>query len=93
VQRLNEFVFEEPQAFYWALGKWFKRAARTVGLQDCSLHDLRRTCNTLMKAAGVSQEVAMQILGHSTTLVNLRYYTGVLTDLQRVAIGSLPSIG
>ena len=93
VQRTNEFVFENPSAFYHSAAKWFKKLVKSAGLSYCTLHDLRKTCNTMMKNAGVSAEVAMQILGHSTFKVNQKYYTGVLTDQQKHAINSIPSVG
>jgi len=66
---------------------------RPVGLEHCMLGDLRKTCNAVMKENGVSIEAAMQVLGHSTAQVNLKYYTGILTKRQKAAVNSLPSIG
>lgn len=91
--KVNEFVFSEPIMFYWTFDKWFKKLVSSVGLSSFSLHDLRKTCNTLMKNAGISPEAAMQILGHTTFKVNQRHYTGVLTAQQERAINSLPSVG
>jgi integrase len=62
--------------FYWTFDKWFKQLVKLAGLPHFSLHDLRKTCNTLMKNAGVSPEAAMQNLGHTTFKVNQRHYTG-----------------
>ncbi|MHC4604203.1 MAG: site-specific integrase [Planctomycetota bacterium] len=93
VQRTNEFVFEKPVIFYNSLDKWFKKLVKSVGISYCTLHDLRKTCNTMMKNAGVSAEAAMQILGHLTFKVNQKYYTGVLTEQQKHAINSIPSVG
>jgi integrase len=61
-------------------------------IKGCTLHDLRKTCNTPMKESGASVEAAMQVLGHATMQVNLRHYTGMLTKQQAVAVNSLPSI-
>ena len=93
VQRINDFVFEKPVTFYWSVDKWFSRLVSEAGLDHFTIHDLRKTCNTLMKEMGVSIETAMQILGHSTESVNQRYYTGVLTEQQRRAINSILSVG
>jgi integrase len=92
-QNMSEFVFENPDSFYWLVGKWFDKLVNEIGLEHCTLHDFRKTCNTVMKENGVSLEAAMQVLGHSTIKVNQQCYTGVLTKQQKAAVNSLPSIG
>jgi len=89
----GEYVFDHPQAFYWHCSKWFDALVKEAGIDHCSLHDLRKTCNTTMKENGVSTEVAMQVLGHSSRSVNMDIYTGVLNQMQRDAVNALPSIG
>ena len=91
--RVNEYVFEKPKAFYWRCGKQFKALVEAAGLDHCTLHDLRKTCNTIMKEKGVSSEVAMQVLGHESFTVNQKHYTGVLTDQQKIAINLIPTVG
>jgi integrase len=52
----------------------FARAARKAGLPDgLSLHSLRHSTGTYLTAAGVSDRVVMEILGHSSTRMTLRY--------------------
>lgn len=92
-QNTGQFVFENPESFYWLVGKYFEKTVGDAGLDHCTLHDLRKTCNTLMKENGVSLEAAMQVLGHSTIKVNQQCYTGILTRQQKAAVNSLPSIG
>jgi len=91
--RVNEFVFVNPGAYYWSVSVWFEQLVRAAGLDPCTLHDLRKTCNTIMQDAGVSQEAAMQVLGHTSAQVNRDHYTGILVEQQRKAINALPSIG
>lgn len=91
--RENEWVFTDPQKFYNHCDPWFRRLVKQAQIDHCNLHDLRKTCNTLMKDAGIGQETAMQILGHKTAQVNQLHYTGVLTDQQRLAVNTLPSVG
>jgi len=93
VLAVGEYVFERPLAFYWHCYKWFDALVKEAGLDHCSLHDLRKTCNTLMKEGGISTEGAMQVLGHSSRSVNVDIYTGVLNQMQRDAVNALPSIG
>lgn len=91
--RVNEFVFTEPSTFYHFSGRDFKKLVQGAGIDHCTLHDLRKTCNTTMQDNGIPQEVAMQVLGHSSAHVNRQFYTGMLTEQQRIAINSLPSVG
>ena len=91
--RVNKYVFTNPAKFYWSCDKWFPSLVEEAGLDHCTIQDLRKTCNTAMQDSGVSQEAAMQVLGHSTPEVNRNHYTGVLTKQQRAAVDSLPSIG
>lgn len=89
----NEYVFDEPETLFWSFDKWFKRLVDAAGLDHCTLHDLRKTCNTAMKEAGVPEEAAMQVLGHESPMVNRRHYTAPLTKQQRLAVDSIPSVG
>lgn len=91
--RRGKYVFGNPKVFYWQCGKWFSQLVHLAGIDHCTLHDLRKTCNTRMLDAGIPQSVAMQVLGHSTASVNQRHYTGILMEQQRIAVKSLPSIG
>ena len=59
--RVNEHVFVDPSAFYWRCDKWFKKLVEAADIDYCTLHDLRKTCNTLMKDAGISPEAALGI--------------------------------
>jgi len=91
--RVNQYVFIKPDSFYWSFEKWFKRLVKKASLDKCTIHDLRKTCNTLMKDAGVSPEVAMQVLGHTTFMVNQKHYTGELTGQLKNAINIIPTVG
>jgi integrase len=93
MQRINDFVFEKSSTFYWSFDKWLPRLISKAELEVFTIHDLRKTCNTLMKDMGVLTETAMQILGHLTEAVNRRHYTGILSEQQRRAVDSLPTVG
>jgi len=94
-ERFSADLFLDPIKEWW--GDFYVdpglQVRTMLPISGFSLHDLRKTCNTLMKNAGVSPEAAMQILGHSTFRVNQQHYTGVLTKLQESAINSIPSVG
>lgn len=56
-----------------------------------SFHCLRHTATSLLKNAGVSEAVAMDIIGHESKAVSLNY-THIDTDAKRNALERLPDI-
>jgi integrase len=51
---------------------WDKACAR-AGYEGLLFHDLRRSADKLMRDRGISQNVRMQIMGHKTSSMDLRY--------------------
>ena len=51
----------------------WQAATRAAGVKGLRVHDLRHTAGTLATAAGGSLREVMQRLGHSTTVVAVRY--------------------
>jgi integrase len=62
---------------------------RTVN--PISFHSLRHTTTSLLKNAGVSEAVAMDIIGHDSKAVS-QNYTHIPEDTKRAALEKLPSI-
>ncbi len=91
--RVNKYLYVNPDKFYWTCDRWFPEVVKKAGIAHCTLQDLRATCNTVIQDSGMSREAAMQILGHSTASVNKNHYTGTLKKQQRIIVDSLPSIG
>ncbi len=91
--RVNNYVFTYPSAFYWEIAVWFARLVKIAKIDHCSIHDLRRTVNTVLLDGGFSREVTVQLLGQKSAQVNQDYYTGMLKKQQRTAVDSLPSVG
>jgi integrase/recombinase XerD len=62
-----------------------KAAARKAGIEDLTLHDLRRTCGCrLLQDYGASMEVVSRWLGHSSIVVTERCYAFLrVEDLHR----------
>lgn len=60
---------------------------RSVG--ELSFHSLRHTATSLLKNAGVSEAVAMDIIGHDSKAIST-HYTHVSDDAKRSAITKLP---
>jgi len=56
-----------------------------------SFHSLRHSATSLLKSAGVSDSVAMDIIGHDTAAVS-RTYTHIADDAKRAAVNKLPDV-
>lgn len=56
-----------------------------------SFHSLRHSATSLLKSAGVSDSVAMDIIGHDTAAVS-RIYTHIADDAKRAAVNKLPDV-
>jgi len=56
-----------------------------------SFHCLRHTATSLLKNAGVSEAVAMDIIGHDSAAISI-HYTHIEDDAKRRAIEKLPDI-
>ena len=64
-------------------------AKRDTG--QISFHSLRHNCTSALKSSGVSDSVAMDIVGHETVSVS-RSYTKIDDTAKRAAINKLPDI-
>ena len=63
----------------------WERARAAAGLPHLNFHDLRRSCATMMIAAGVDMYVVSKLLGHSSVTVTQTRYGHLQTD--RIAAG------
>ena len=70
----------------------FKPALAWAGLPDLRINDLRHTCATLLRLAGVNVKVVGERLGHSTVTLTLDTYSHVLPTMQREAAGLIGKI-
>ncbi len=71
--------------------------AKTAGLGIITPHQLRHTYATALVNAGVSLQVLMQLLGHSTAEMSLRYgrlfYATVRADYERALVLAKERLG
>ena len=58
---------------------------------ELSFHSLRHTATSLLKAAGVSDAVAMEFIGHDSKSVS-QHYTHIETATLKIAADKLPDI-
>jgi integrase len=70
---------------YEGVKSGFVRAREKAGLPWLHFHDLRRSCATMMIAAGVDLYVVSKLLGHSSVTVTQTRYGHLQTD--RIAAG------
>lgn len=70
----------------WLLRRW----SAAMGVEDFTIHDLRRTCGGLMASAGVPLRVIADILGHANIATTYRTYSHLLHEAKEEAINRLP---
>lgn len=68
-----------------------KGRAKRRTVSDISFHSLRHTATSLLKNAGVSEAVAMDIIGHDSKAMS-RHYTHIDEKAKRRALGKLPNV-
>ena len=84
----NDLIFCQPDGRPWNpdhVSKRFKKLASPAGVPVIKLHEGgRHTGNSLMRDAGVDQEVRMREVGHAGKDINDRY-TRVLEEAHMAA--------
>lgn len=68
-----------------------KGRARRRAVNGLSFHSLRHTATSLLKNAGVSEAVAMDIIGHDSEAIS-RHYTHIEDAAKRDALNKLPAL-
>jgi integrase len=63
----------------------FPEIAKSVGLRDVRLHDLRHAHATILLQQGVNPKIVQERLGHSSVSTTLDIYSHVLPGLQEAA--------
>jgi integrase len=84
---LSDAGLVEPRG-HKSTGKGRSQARET---SEISFHSLRHSAVTMLKAAGVSDFMAREIVGHESTAVP-RQYTHLTTDDKRAAMQRLPDV-
>jgi integrase len=67
------------------------RARAKAGIPDATIHDLRRSCGTMLIRAGVDLYVVSKILGHSSTAVTQQRYAHLA--IQQLSDGMAKAFG
>ena len=61
------------------ISKYFKKYARSIGIEDVQFHDLRRTFGWNLIKQGVPIYQVSKLLGHKSVLTTERHYAPLLT--------------
>ena len=72
--------------------KDYKATLVAAGLTERRYHDLRHSCASFLAARGVSQRIAMEILGHSQLSTTSQIYTHPDADQLRESVGRLSDL-
>lgn len=81
--RIVPYVFTRPDGQRLrSIRKAWRRACHEAGLPGRLLHDLRRSAARNFLLAGISEPIAMRLLGHATASMFRRYAITALEDLR-----------
>lgn len=69
-----------------------RKIASQLGLQSVHLHSLRHFAATELLAAGVTPNVAAEMLGHADPSLTMRVYAHASTERQKAAAGILADV-
>lgn len=72
-----------------AITKWQAGFVKRHNLPNVSPHDLRHTCATLFKMAGVQSKTIQEIMGHTDESTTNQFYFGVADEEKQTAMGEL----
>ncbi len=67
----------------------FKPILKGAGLPNIRLHDLRRTCATILLLKGVHPKFVQELLGHATIAITMDTYSHVLPGMGDAAAGAM----
>jgi len=80
----TDLVFCSPAGGVLRVGNFrrrcFDRAARAVGLDGLTPHELRHTAASLAIASGASVKSVQRMLGHASAAMTLDVYSGLFDD-------------
>jgi integrase len=90
---MSRFSYRQFESYrhYRADTKAPAKAAIKREASEISFHSLRHSAVTMLKAAGVSDFIAREIVGHESAAVS-RQYTHLTTDDKRAAMRRLPDV-
>lgn len=85
--RSHVFISKFVGSYYSsnAMNHAFKKHLKRNGIWSGTVHDLRRSFNTMLKSKGYPTDWILDIMGHMDNRVNRNYYTGAITvDMSKI---------
>jgi integrase len=83
-RRPDDLLFTAPEGGVLMLHNWRRRvfdpAARAVGLDGLTPHELRHTAASLAVSAGANVKSVQRMLGHASAAMTLDVYSGLFDD-------------
>lgn len=80
----DAFAFPAPSGGVLRIGNFrarvFDPAARAVGLDGLTPHELRHTAASLAVSAGANVKAVQRLLGHASAAMTLDVYSGLFDD-------------
>lgn len=95
-ENVEDMVFTNANGKYVDAHNFLRRCwhyiCKEVGIENVTFHSLRHAHASQLLAAGVSPQIVMQRLGHSSLDVTLRVYAHLLPNAQEAAMPEINKI-
>jgi integrase len=94
IARNHQFEFHKRRQLFICADNEALTVAMCVSNEDYStarIHSLRHSAVTMLKASGVSDALAREIVGHESAAIS-RHYTHLSTDDLRSAMQRVPDV-
>ena len=75
-----------------SLSRWWSTERDAYGLENYSLHELRRTYLTLLAEEGVHPKAMQELAGHHSSQITMDIYTHVNMDAKREAVEAVSKL-
>lgn len=92
----EEIVHEGSNALdvsQWSMTANFSRLFKSIGLEQHTFHDTRRTCITRMALVGIPEQLARRYVNHASSLVHEVYIKIQPEEIVKVAQGLQTAFG
>jgi integrase len=85
----SDYVFVNCYGNHYSNGEYirlqFADICKKANVERGTLHDIRRSCNTILKQHGFKTDFILDFMGHKEEYVNRVHYTGkILDDLSKL---------
>ena len=79
--------YHKPYKSHDTISVQLKALCKRVGIKERTMHVVRKTCNTLYKQYGLTNDWVLHQIGHMDDEVNRNHYTGKIhVDLEKIGM-------